>query len=487
MHLGELFANAGLFCPENLKKLTYTGIVTNSRKVTSGSIFVAVRGQNNDGHDYINEAIQNGAVLIVAEQMRDGCVGGAAIILVENTSVAAALLYNAHHNKPSNDLKIIGVTGTNGKTGVCYMLESIFSAAGHACAVIGTLGCRALGAPVALRESSLTTPDSSELYPLLANLRDMGVTHVFMEVSSHALALHRVDGIEFECGVFTNLSRDHLDFHGTLEDYFLSKAKLFDSCKRAVINIDDTYGKRLYDAHRGSFAFSRLCGDAMASNVRLDFSGCSYTLEYKNKKYNISLGALGDFSVSNSLAAASVALELGISPYAVSEGLSRFFGVEGRMQNVTPAGAPFCAMIDFAHTPDALERLLLCVRELKGAKGRIITLFGCGGERDKGKRRDMGLVASKYSDFVIVTSDNSRGERAEDIISDILKGIDKEKAHKVIVSRQKAIEYAVLTAGSGDIILLCGKGHEKYIIDADGTHPFDEEKILNEAYVAICK
>ncbi len=484
MRLGELFASAGLECPEKYQNLTYSKITSDSSQVTSGSIFVAVRGQNNDGHEYIEQAIQKGAAVIVAEQVRDECVGGAAIILVDNTSTAAALLYNAHHNNPCRALKIIGVTGTNGKTSVCHMLESIFLAAHKRCAVIGTLGCRVDGLQSDMRSSSLTTPPASELCPLLAHLRDEGVTYVFMEVSSHALAQSRVEGIEFECGVFTNLTRDHLDFHKTLEEYFLAKASLFAKCKRAFINIDDDFGKRLHAMYRGSFALSRKSGDAIARDISLDFEGCSYTLEYKSNEYKISLGALGDFSVSNSLAAAAVALECGIEPWAVSEGLSRFRGACGRMQNVTPAGAPFLAIVDFAHTPDALERLLLCVRELGRGRGRIITLFGCGGERDRGKRKEMGIIASRLSDFTVVTSDNSRGEPRKQIIADILRGIDKESEYKAIVSRKAAIEYAVSIAAAGDIILLCGKGHEKYIIDSEGTHPFDEIKILCDAYAS---
>ncbi len=485
MRLGELFASAGLNCPAEYRELEYTGVVTDSRKVTEGSIFIAVRGHNNDGHDYIKEAIKNGASVIVAEQVRDECVGGAAIIIVENTACAAARLYNEHYRQPCKDIKIIAVTGTNGKTSVCFMLESIFITAGYKCATLGTLGCRVLGEDCSLCQTGLTTPPAGELYPLLAHLRKIGITHLFMEVSSHALATGRVSGVEFECGVFTNLSRDHLDFHKDMEEYFLTKASLFEHCKRKFVYADGEYAKRLSAMYGGIFACSRERGDATAKNIQATLDGCRYTLEYKNSEYNISLGALGDFSVSNSLCAAAVALELGISPDAVALGLSRFSGVSGRMEKIELDGAPFCVIIDFAHTPDALESLLMSVRRMHTGRGRIITLFGCGGERDRGKRRQMGAIASRLGDLTVITSDNCRGESRAQIMSEILKGIDKEKPYKVIEERESAIEYAMELLGKGDILLLCGKGHERYIEDESGRHSFDEREIVRRIYSRI--
>ncbi len=485
MRLGELFASAGLICPEEYRNIEYTGIVTDSRKVVKGSIFIAVRGHNSDGHEYINQAIQNGASVIVAEQVRDGCVGGAAIILIENTACAAARLYNVHYEYPSKDIKITAVTGTNGKTSVCFMLESIFLCAHYRCATLGTLGLRVLGEPCSLCESGLTTPPASELYPLLAHLRDMGITHLFMEVSSHALAMGRVRGLEFECGVFTNLSRDHLDFHRSMEEYFLTKASLFMQCRKKFMYADGEYAKRLAALYGGIFACSRENGDLTAKNIQTTLDGCSYTLGYKNDKYNISLGALGDFSVNNSLCAAAVALESGISPDAVARGLARFSGVSGRMEKVELDGAPFQVLIDFAHTPDALESVLMTVRKLRQGNGRIFVLFGCGGERDRGKRRLMGAVASRLADTVIVTSDNCRGEPHSQIIAEILKGVDKEKPYAVTEDREAAIEYAMRMLSKGDILLLCGKGHERYIEDQNGKRPFDERQLVRQIYSRI--
>ncbi len=480
MRLGGLFASAGLICPEEYENIEYTGVVTDSRRVTKGSIFVAVRGYNNDGHRYISQAIKNGASVIVAEQVRDWCVGGAAIILVESTLRASVSLYNAHYGYPWRDVKITAVTGTNGKTSVAHMLESIFLSAGIPCALLGTLGCCINGKQSSLCRTGLTTPPSSELYPLLAHLRDVGVKHLFMEVSSHALAQGRVSGIEFECGIYTGLSRDHLDFHGTMENYFLAKASLFEHCKIKIFNADDEYASRLSAMYGGIFASRQRGANAFVGDVECTLDGTRYKLEYKNKIQEITLGALGDFSVSNSSLAALAAYELGLPSEAVAKGLSRALGAKGRMERLK-TDAPFDVIIDFAHTPDALYRLITTVKQMCGER-RIVTLFGCGGNRDRGKRKQMGAVSTALSDLTVITSDNPRDESAKEIISDILKGIDKEKPYKVIEDRREAIEYVISTARAGDVILLCGKGHETYIIDNDGERPFDERETVREVF-----
>ena len=481
MRLGRLFSLAGIECPAEYRGIEVLHVVTDSRKVIDGCIFVAIRGYNTDGHDYIENAIKNGAAVIVAEQVRDGCVGGAAIIKVDNTRNAAAKLYNAQCEYPSRRLKVVGVTGTNGKTSVCLMLESIFAAAGISSAVIGTLGCRINGIQTELYRTGLTTPDSVELYPLLSHLADEGVEYVFMEVSSHSLTLGRVCAIDFEYGIFTNLTRDHLDFHGTMENYFKAKASLFDRCKRKIINVDCPYGKRLYDEYRGSFACSKGEGDFVALDAVSDRDGSRYTLLNGEHQYQIHISALGDFCVSNSLLAAALALDAKLLPEAIIGGLLRFSGALGRMELVDTQGAPFDVLIDYAHTPDALEVLLRNARELRKDGGRVILVFGCGGQRDKGKRRQMANIASRLADFVIVTSDNSRMEDPEIIFSDILKGIDKERPNTLVRSRREAIEYAVGMARPSDIVVLAGKGHEKYEIDADGKRYFNEREIVADA------
>ncbi len=483
MLTGTLFERAGLVCPAECKDIEITDIVTRSDKVTRGSMFICIKGNNSDGHEYIGEAVNNGAVVIVAEQVRDECVGGAAIVKVGNTRHVAALLYNIQCDEPTKKLTVIGVTGTNGKTSVCALLESIFLAEGIACGVIGTTGCRVCGEPMTGDYSGLTTPDSPELYSILADMAERGVTHVFLEVSSHALALSRVDAIEFEYGVFTNLSRDHLDFHGNMEEYFLAKARLALLCKKCVVNIDDSYGARFAEMCQQALTCSRYEGDFVARDAVSGANGSEYKLIWSGGELDARIGALGDFSVMNSLEAAALALDMGFSADAVKRGLSRFFGAKGRMQRAVYS-EPYEVIIDYAHTPDALERLLTSSRVLRGEKGRMILVFGCGGDRDRGKRRQMAQIASRLSDEVIVTSDNSRGESREAIIADILKGIDKEKPYSVIPSRARAISYAVEIARAGDVVLLAGKGHEKYEIDADGKHDFDEKEIVRAAVAA---
>lgn len=481
MLLGKLFESAGLECPEKLKNIEFTEIVTDSRLACDRCIFIALRGYNTDGHKYIDQAVKNGAVVIVAEQVRDdGCVGGAAIIKVDNTLRVAALLYNAQSENKIKSLKIIGVTGTNGKTSVCAALESIFLAAGVPCAVIGTTGCRINGITDTLVGGGLTTPAPEELYPFLAHAADIGIKYAFMEVSSHSIAMERIAALNFEYGIFTNLTRDHLDFHISMKEYFLCKARLFEKSRFSVINADDAYGERLSKIYKGVRTSLYGNGDFCAKNVESGIYGSRYTLEYGNESFEVNIPAIGLFSVANTLEASAVALMEGIGAENVARGLSSFCGAKGRMERLTDDGAWFDVIIDYAHTPDALEKALMCVRSLKREKGRVILVFGCGGDRDRGKRREMAHIASRLADFTVITSDNPRSETPENIISDILKGIDKEKPHICVTSRKEAIVFALGIATHGDIVLLCGKGHEKYEIDADGKHPFDEEAIVRE-------
>lgn len=480
MRLGELLASAGIECPKNSENLEIRSIVTDSRRATDGCMFIALKGHNTDGHDYINEAVKKGAVVIVAEQVRDVGVGGAAVVKTDNTAIAAALLYNSQCGYPSKKLKITGVTGTNGKTSVCAALEAIYLAAGKSCAVIGTTGCRINGRQSSLSTGGLTTPVPSELYPLLAELARQKIEYVFMEISSHALALGRVDGLEFECGIFTNLTRDHLDFHGNMENYFLAKARLFEKCKRRIINTDDLYGRRIFGKYGGISVSVRERADVFAYGIKNHLYGSSYTLCMNGSELAVSIPAIGDFGVINTLEAAAAALDGGIPASAVEKALSRFRGAVGRMERIALPELGFDVIIDYAHTPDALEKVLMNVHAVKRGDGRIILVFGCGGDRDRGKRREMAHIASRLADFCIVTSDNPRSEKPEAIINDILKGIDKEKPHISIVSRREAIVYALSLARSGDTVLLCGKGHENYEIDANGKHPFDEKKIVSD-------
>lgn len=485
MKVKEIFDSAGLEFPAKYGDIEFCDAVTDSRLVRRGSMFIALRGYNTDGHNYIEKAIGNGASVIVAEQVRDECVGGAAIILIDNTRRAAALLYNAICKFPSKRIKLVGVTGTNGKTSICFMLKSIFEAAGIPCGVIGTTGAYISGIDEPIAKTGLTTPEAAQLFPLLEKMADMGAKYVFMEVSSHALARGRVVGLEFELGIFTNLSRDHLDFHGSMENYFLAKASLFSKCKHVIVNRDDAYGRRLALLYGGSITCSaKVEASVTAKDITLSREKTSYKLKYgaRDVELDISLGALGDFSVINSLEAAAAAICLKIEERAVKEGLSRFFGAKGRFERVY--SGEFDVLIDYAHTPDALERVLESVRKTYHSRtANIITVFGCGGERDKGKRKQMGRIASRLADITVISSDNPRSEDPDEIIKSILKGVNKEKRYAVIPDRKSAIEYAISLARAGDVVLVAGKGHETYQIDANGEHPFDEIKIINDAIV----
>ena len=490
MLLCELFGRAGIDCPEYAENIEVKNIVTDSRQVTDGSLFICIKGLLRDGHEYIDSALKNGASVIVAEQVRDVCVGGAAaFIMLDNTRKAAALLYNAFWGEPAKKLKIIGITGTNGKTSTSTLLYEIFKCAGLSAGLIGTV-CRLSADGRALSPKNddprayMTTPDPDELYRELAEMVKDRVEYVFMEVSSHSLALDKVEGIEFDCGVFTNLTRDHLDFHGTMNEYYKAKSRLFAKSRRGLINIGGEYGKQLaLECPCPFYTCSVNEGDFYALDVKSrGFGGVSYIHKGPDGDIALSTPMCGSIAVENTLMAVALARTYGIDADVIQRAVSEIHGVAGRMERLDVDTDNISVIIDYAHTPDALERLLLSVREISQGKGKISLVFGCGGERDKGKRKMMGAVAARLADTVIVTSDNSRGEAPEEIIGDILKGIDKERPYRVIPDRREAIMTAVSEARDGDVIVLAGKGHEKYEINAEGKRPFDETEIVKIAF-----
>jgi UDP-N-acetylmuramoyl-L-alanyl-D-glutamate--2,6-diaminopimelate ligase len=486
----ELMSRAGLECPRELWEREVSGIVTDSRKATKDCIFVCLRGNRYDGHDHIEQAIEAGAAVIVAEKVRGIREGGAALTFVNNTRLCASLLYNEWFFRPTDDLIIIGITGTNGKTSVTNMLNAIFSDAGYPCATVGTLGIYSRGKRLdsgELSVSNMTTPDPETLYGALAQMKSDGVRYVFMEVSSHALVQCRTDAIKFDCAVFTNLSEEHLDLHGDMESYYKAKEKLFLQSRRAVVNIDDPAGWRLFHSLQIDADYKKSCSTTAGDFCALlsDTSKVRYLLKTDEPKCAISLPNFsGSFQVMNSLEAAAVAQIYGIPLESVASSFYKMEGVKGRMERVVAHKKQnIDIFIDYAHTPDALERLLLSARAQKlDGNAKILLLFGCGGERDRGKRRIMGQIASRLADFVVITSDNSRGEDPNGIISDILSGIDKEKPYAVIPDRRSAIEKAIREyTNPGDLLLLAGKGHECYEIDREGVRAFDERCVVREA------
>lgn len=444
-----------------------------SRKVKEGSLFVAVKGYETDGHKYIDSAVKNGAAAILAQEKRECAVP---LICVPDTRRALAAAGANFFGRSADRLKIIGVTGTNGKTTVTYLVKQILDLVGIKTGLIGTnknmIGDKVL-------ETGRTTPESLELQKLFAEMEKEGATHVIMEVSSHALALSRTYGIEFEVGAFTNLTQDHLDYHKTMENYAETKSRFFAYCDNAVINADSDWFDTMTKNVRGKLITYGVEKDAdiKAQNVVHTDSGVSYDAVGNGKNIHIDFPIPGGFSVYNSLCVCAVCEAVGIADEKIEESLKTFGTVKGRCELV-PIDKPYKVIIDYAHTPDGMENILTAVNEFK--KGRIITVFGCGGDRDKGKRPKMGAMGKKYSDITVVTSDNPRSEDMQSIIDDIMTGIPDRTNVYTEPDRKKAIKLAMSLAKKDDIVLLLGKGHETVQKFKDYNIEFDERKIVRE-------
>lgn len=450
-----------------------SGVKINSREVKPGDVFVCIAGFQTDGHSYVEDALSRGAVAIVAQHEIEDTA--ATTVIVEDTRGAVSKMAAAFYDYPFRKFRLIGVTGTNGKTTTTYLIKSILESCGEKVGLIGT-NQNMIGETVI--PAHRTTPDSIELMELFAKMADEGVNTVVMEVSSHSLALERVAACEFDIGAYTNITQDHLDFHKTMENYIAAKAILFGMCKIGVLNRDDdSYEKMLAACSGETVCYGVDCADGVsASEIEYGMSGVEFTLSYKGKKEHISLAIPGRFSVYNALTAASCCIAAGVSLEKIAAGLRAAHGVKGRIE-VVKTDTDYTVIIDYAHTPDGLLNILNTIRGF--AKGRIVTLFGCGGDRDKTKRPKMGKIAGELSDFCIVTSDNPRTENPSAIIDDILVGISQtDCAYVVIENRFDAIEFALDNAKPNDIILLAGKGHETYQILKDRTIMFDEREIV---------
>lgn len=486
MRLRDICRISDIFCPERLGDTEITGVSADSRRVREGYAFVCLRGTRSDGNSHINDALLHGARVIVSE--RDDIVPDITV-RVADAHAAIAKMMNALCGCPAERLKFIAVTGTNGKTSVSFILKHIFDTLNIPCELIGTLNSSSFSARRGLAESNFTTPDPEELYPMLQRIADAGIGTVVMEASSHALDQRRLEPIRFEVGVFTGLSEDHLDYHGTMERYYLSKLSLFGHCRLGVINADDIYGKRvLRDAKCRCISCSRQGrADHIATQAVCSADGISYVLGGRYGACSVESPLCGEFQIMNTLQAAAVAIELGLDPHKVAEAIGTVKGISGRLEALNiPRELGFSVYIDYAHTPDALERALRSVRSIRTTEGgRIITVFGCGGDRERQKRPLMGRIAMQGSDLCIITADNPRTEDPRRIIEDILEGTEGFEMPCVIPDRKNAIRFAIATARENDIILLAGKGHEKYQIDASGVHPFDEGEIVRTAIEKI--
>jgi UDP-N-acetylmuramoyl-L-alanyl-D-glutamate--2,6-diaminopimelate ligase len=468
------------------------GISYDSRTVQNGYAFFALPGHNTDGNKYVNEAIKKGASLIVSHSKVETCQ--IPLIITEDIFRFMSIFSAKFYNYPDSKLNIIGITGTNGKTTITYMIDSIFAHAGIDCGVMGTINYRYKDKII---ETQNTTPQAPDIYRIMREMLEAGVKHIAMEVSSHALSLGRVFGIDFDIAVFTNLSQDHLDFHKTMDSYFEAKSVLFRSLgtgtkkniKFAIINIDDMYGKKLADmglhAEKKFYSISdKIEVTFKAQNIDTSSSGSKIDLLYAGKIAKINIKHFGHHNVYNVLAALAVTVCSGIEFHRVIEGLNNARQVPGRLERVDTGHLGFEVFVDYAHTEDALKNVLQAVKKIKHK--RIITVFGCGGDRDRTKRHLMGKVAVEMSDFVFVTSDNPRTEDPNLIVLDIESGIKRayRTNYKVVVEREIAIKEAIIMADKGDIVLLAGKGHETYqIIGLDKIYFSDIETAVK--YIAL--
>ena len=459
-------------------------IAYDSRRVQRNGLFVALRGEKSDGHQFIEQAVEKGATVIVTE--REVQSPRATCVVVENSRSALADLGAAFFQQPARRLKLAAVTGTNGKTTTTFLIKHILEKAGLRCGLLGTVRYEIADRVLpAVR----TTPESLDVYDLLGQMVNAGCKAATMEVSSHALAQERVRGIEWDVAVFTNLTQDHLDFHGTMENYFEAKARLFTQLPEqksktsatAVINIDDRYGTQLVDRLNKKVNVITygmgVQADFRASNYHAEFAGTSYQLDARGKSYLVRVPLIGRFNVANSMAALAAASSMGISLREAILSLGRSPQVPGRLEAV-PAKRQFQVFVDYAHTPDALLNVLKTARELSPRK--LIVLFGCGGDRDKQKRPQMARVADEHADFSIITSDNPRKEDPDAIIADAEKGFRSSRYEK-ITDRAEAIARAIELAQPRDIVLIAGKGHEAYQEFADHTVPFDDIQIARRA------
>ena len=482
MTIGEVFAGVSLKAdlPPSLALLEVKGIEYDSRRVGEGFLFFAFEGQRADGRRFAADAIRRGAAAVVSQSPRPPEFSGA-WIEVEHGRQALALAARNFYGKPDERIAVTGITGTNGKTTTGYLVDSVLRAANRTTALIGTIEYR-LGPQVLPAVN--TTPESLDLVRILAQLESMGGTHATMEVSSHALALGRVYGLHFHTAIFTNLTRDHLDFHSTMEEYFLAKRRLFEGAgapppRFAVLNRDDAYASRIPTAGAEVFWYGLGEGaNVRAGAVSSTIEGLRFEVLYGSTRLPVESALMGRINVYNILAACSAGFSIGLSPETIAKGIADCRAVPGRFERVDE-GQPFAVVVDYAHTDDALRNTIAVARELKPK--RVITLFGCGGDRDRSKRPLMGQAAAEYSDLVVLTSDNPRSEDPIGIMNDALVGLRRhDTPHLIEPDRAKAIRRAIEQAQPGDVVILAGKGHETYQVLKDGTIAFDDRQVARQ-------
>lgn len=492
MKLSQLFENCPVTYDKSFENIDIGSVVTSSERVTAGSLFAAIKGLRHDGYDSVNEAAHRGAVCILSDRRPAGGVK-VPVVLTDDVRKTVALALSNFYGRPDRKMKTAAITGTNGKTTTALILEHILRRAGYSVGVMGTLGIT-LNSEHLLSEKeraaySMTTPDPEILYRSLHMMKEKGCDAVVLEASSHALELRKLDGLRIDVGAFTNLTPEHLDFHHDMESYYLAKRRLCEMSDRFIVNIDDPFGKRLWSEFPSSRGISCVPENAADENafatavVYRDsgFNGIEYMYYSKKAIFEIKSPMWGKNALYNTMCAASIALELGVDASVISDALRSFRGVKGRLEEVCSGKGMARVIIDYAHTPDALEKALATVKGLMAGRGRLILVFGCGGDRDTEKRSVMGRIAEKNADYTFVTSDNPRNEDPEKIISMIKEGMGDISRYTCVTDRREALCKAIAMSRAGDVVLVCGKGHEEYIIDKRGKRPFPEREIILNA------
>jgi UDP-N-acetylmuramoyl-L-alanyl-D-glutamate--2,6-diaminopimelate ligase len=479
--LQDILYNVRLQAVTGVTNLDVKDIQTDSRKVTKGSVFVAVKGAVSNGHDFIAEAIDKGAGVIVCEAMPPLLNEGVTWLQVENSSESVAHMAHHFYNEPSTKLKLVGVTGTNGKTTIATLLYKVFTKLGYKCGLISTVQNQVANI---ILPSTHTTPDAISLQGLLHEMVEAGCSHVFMEVSSHAIHQHRTTALEFVGGLFSNITHDHLDYHKTFDEYIRVKKKFFDSLPAAafaISNLDDKRGQVMLQNTQAKKHFYSLQTAAEFKGKILENSLTGLVMTVNDKEVHFRL--IGEFNAYNILAVYAAAMSLGENSEEVLTALSMITGAEGRFDYII-SESKVIGIIDYAHTPDALQNVLSTIKKLRKGNEQVVTVVGCGGDRDKTKRPVMGEVACELSDRVILTSDNPRSEDPVEILKDMEAGLGSAAKRKsiTIADRKEAIKMAVSLAKPFDILLIAGKGHEKYQEIKGIKHPFDDKKVLNEMF-----
>lgn len=479
MQLKKIIKNLDIEYTKGELDLEIDDISYDSRSINKNSLFIAIEGFETDGHKYIEEAISKGAKAIVIEKNLDNYLDEITYIKVKDSRKTMAYISAEFYEHPQKELKLIGITGTNGKTTTTKLIRSILEKAGYKTGLIGTIGNYINKEEI---KSSRTTPNSLELNKLFNKMRKQGVEYVVMEVSSHAIDLKRVFNLDFEIAVFTNITQDHLDYHKTFDNYIKVKSKLFNQVKNngySIVNIDDDSANRIINSTNSKIIKYSLNqkSDFQAKNIDLNTSGVSFKIN--NFEEKIYLNITGKFNIYNALAAIAVASVLNIDYNTIKEGLEKIDGIPGRFELIKER-QNFTVIVDYAHTADGMENVLKTIEDL--VKNKVIIVFGCGGDRDKDKRPKMGKVAAEYGDYIFITTDNPRSEKPESIIEDIEKGfINNEKKYEIIVERKNAINNAIKMADENDIVVIFGKGHETYQVFKDQTIHFDDREVAREA------